>query len=291
MRSASAMTTRIVSAHRTPDRLYAFAKGAKDEGFQVIIAGAGGAAHLPGMTASMTPLPVFGVPVETQGAGGHGSASFHRPDAGRHSGRHARHRQGRRDQCRASRRERPGAARSRRSPPVLTTGAPRRPRRSPKPRHGRAPDLGTRRSSALPPARPSGFSAAASSAACSRSTAAGSASRSISTVRTPAARPSTSPPRTRRPPMTTSRRSIRFAAAVDRRHLRIRERAGPHRRNSRRAQSRFIPASDALATTQDRLAEKTFLRGSRHRHRRFCRRQRQWPISKPPWCRSAARRS
>lgn len=54
---------RIVSAHRTPERLYAFAKGAKAGGVKVIIAGAGGAAHLPGMTASMTPLPVFGVPV------------------------------------------------------------------------------------------------------------------------------------------------------------------------------------------------------------------------------------
>ena len=57
---------RIVSAHRTPDRLVAFAKGAKAQGFQVIIAGAGGAAHLPGMTAAMTPLPVFGVPVESK---------------------------------------------------------------------------------------------------------------------------------------------------------------------------------------------------------------------------------
>jgi 5-(carboxyamino)imidazole ribonucleotide mutase len=56
---------RIVSAHRTPDRLVAFAKGAKQEGFQVVIAGAGGAAHLPGMVASMTPLPVFGVPVQS----------------------------------------------------------------------------------------------------------------------------------------------------------------------------------------------------------------------------------
>jgi 5-(carboxyamino)imidazole ribonucleotide mutase len=54
---------RIVSAHRTPDRLVAFAKGAKAAGFKVVIAGAGGAAHLPGMTAAMTPLPVFGVPV------------------------------------------------------------------------------------------------------------------------------------------------------------------------------------------------------------------------------------
>jgi 5-(carboxyamino)imidazole ribonucleotide mutase len=56
----------IVSAHRTPDRLYAFARGAKAKGFRVIIAGAGGAAHLPGMTAAMTTLPVFGVPIETQ---------------------------------------------------------------------------------------------------------------------------------------------------------------------------------------------------------------------------------
>lgn len=61
---------RIVSAHRTPDRLYAFAKGAKAEGFQIIIAGAGGAAHLPGMTAALTPLPVFGVPVESKALSG-----------------------------------------------------------------------------------------------------------------------------------------------------------------------------------------------------------------------------
>ena len=57
---------RIVSAHRTPDRLYAFAKGAKAEGFKVVIAGAGGAAHLPGMAAALTELPVFGVPVESK---------------------------------------------------------------------------------------------------------------------------------------------------------------------------------------------------------------------------------
>lgn len=57
--------TRIVSAHRTPARLYEFATTAKERGLKVIIAGAGGAAHLPGMTASMTPLPVFGVPVES----------------------------------------------------------------------------------------------------------------------------------------------------------------------------------------------------------------------------------
>lgn len=56
---------RIVSAHRTPKRLFAYAAEAKDRGLKVIIAGAGGAAHLPGMTASMTPLPVLGVPVES----------------------------------------------------------------------------------------------------------------------------------------------------------------------------------------------------------------------------------
>jgi len=61
---------RIVSAHRTPERLYAFAKGAKAAGFKVIIAGAGGAAHLPGMTAALTSLPVFGVPIESKALAG-----------------------------------------------------------------------------------------------------------------------------------------------------------------------------------------------------------------------------
>jgi 5-(carboxyamino)imidazole ribonucleotide mutase len=57
---------KVVSAHRTPERMYSFAKGAKAAGFQVIIAGAGGAAHLPGMTASLTDLPVLGVPIESK---------------------------------------------------------------------------------------------------------------------------------------------------------------------------------------------------------------------------------
>ena len=73
MRHAAAVLTelgvaheaRIVSAHRTPERLYAFAKGAREAGFKVIVAGAGGAAHLPGMIASLTTLPVLGVPVES----------------------------------------------------------------------------------------------------------------------------------------------------------------------------------------------------------------------------------
>lgn len=62
--------TRVVSAHRTPDRLFAYAKGAVDRGLKVIIAGAGGAAHLPGMAASMTRLPVLGVPVESKALSG-----------------------------------------------------------------------------------------------------------------------------------------------------------------------------------------------------------------------------
>lgn len=57
---------RIVSAHRTPDRMFEYAKGAEERGIKVIIAGAGGAAHLPGMVASLTPLPVLGVPVESK---------------------------------------------------------------------------------------------------------------------------------------------------------------------------------------------------------------------------------
>src|SRR5256714_10168054 len=60
----------IVSAHRTPDRLFAFAKGAKAAGIKIVIAGAGGAAHLPGMTASLTELPVFGVPIESKALSG-----------------------------------------------------------------------------------------------------------------------------------------------------------------------------------------------------------------------------
>lgn len=64
---------KIVSAHRTPNRLYQFAKSARQTGYKVIIAGAGGAAHLPGMTAAMTSLPVFGVPVQSRALNGQDS--------------------------------------------------------------------------------------------------------------------------------------------------------------------------------------------------------------------------
>ncbi len=64
---------KIVSAHRTPERMFSFARGARDDGFKVIIAGAGGAAHLPGMVAALTPLPVLGVPVESHALKGQDS--------------------------------------------------------------------------------------------------------------------------------------------------------------------------------------------------------------------------
>jgi len=65
--------TRIISAHRTPERMVEFAKGARDAGYKTVIAGAGGAAHLPGMTASMTSLPVFGVPIQSKALSGQDS--------------------------------------------------------------------------------------------------------------------------------------------------------------------------------------------------------------------------
>ena len=62
--------SKIVSAHRTPDRLYEFAKTARERGIKVIVAGAGGAAHLPGMVAALTPLPVLGVPIQSKALSG-----------------------------------------------------------------------------------------------------------------------------------------------------------------------------------------------------------------------------
>ena len=65
--------SRIVSAHRTPERLFGFARSAKGAGYRIIVAGAGGAAHLPGMVAALTPLPVFGVPIESKALSGRDS--------------------------------------------------------------------------------------------------------------------------------------------------------------------------------------------------------------------------
>ena len=92
---------RIVSAHRTPDRLHAFGKGAEGEGFSVIVAGAGGAAHLPGMIAALTALPVLGVPVRSRALSGLDSPPLDRPDARRRACGDARDRRGGRDATRA----------------------------------------------------------------------------------------------------------------------------------------------------------------------------------------------
>ncbi len=93
---------RVVSAHRTPDLLFDYASTARERGLEVIIAGAGGAAHLPGMCAAKTSLPVLGVPVQSQGAERARLAALDRADARWHPGRHARDRRGRRDQRRAA---------------------------------------------------------------------------------------------------------------------------------------------------------------------------------------------
>jgi hypothetical protein len=118
---------KIVSAHRTPDRLFAYAAAAESRGLHVIIAGAGGAAHLPGMCAAKTALPVLGVPVSSKALSRPRLAPVHRADAARHPGRDPGDRRGRRDQRRA-----PGGGdrRAGRSDhPRQPGGLPRRPDR------------------------------------------------------------------------------------------------------------------------------------------------------------------
>ena len=124
--------SKIVSAHRTPDRMSAYAKSAAGRGLKVIIAGAGGAAHLPGMTASMTTLPVLGVPVESKALKGMDSLLVDRPDAGRRAGGDLCHRRRRRQERSAACRRHSRAVATRHSPNGWRTGAPNRPKRSPK---------------------------------------------------------------------------------------------------------------------------------------------------------------
>ena len=100
---------RVVSAHRTPDLLFRYAEEAAGRGLRCIIAGAGGAAHLPGMLAAKTALPVLGVPVPSQAPPGPRLAALDRPDARRRPGRHLRHRRGRRAERGALRGGRAGA--------------------------------------------------------------------------------------------------------------------------------------------------------------------------------------
>ena len=91
-------TVRVLSAHRTPNETLKLAEEAKDNGIRVFIAGAGGAAHLAGVIASSTPLPVIGVPMQTSALGGLDSA-FHCSDAGRNSCCDNGNRKGRRQKC------------------------------------------------------------------------------------------------------------------------------------------------------------------------------------------------
>ncbi|VFS77767.1 phosphoribosylaminoimidazole carboxylase catalytic subunit [Salmonella enterica subsp. diarizonae] len=92
----------VVSAHRTPDKLFSFAETAEDNGYQVIIAGAGGAAHLPGMIAAKTLIPVLGVPVQSAALSGVDSLLLHCADAARHSGGYTGDRQSRGGERRAA---------------------------------------------------------------------------------------------------------------------------------------------------------------------------------------------
>ena len=125
-RSACRSRQRVVSAHRTPDLLFEYAAAAEERGLEVIIAGAGGAAHLPGMAAAKTALPVLGVPVESKALNGHRLAALDRADAGRHPGRHARDRPGRRGQRGAARGGDPRALATRRPGARSRRSAPRR---------------------------------------------------------------------------------------------------------------------------------------------------------------------
>ena len=244
---------RIVSAHRTPDRLYQFAKGARDAGFKVIIAGAGGAAHLPGMTAALTSLPVLGVPVESKALSGPGFAAI-RSSRCRPASRSARWRSAR--PARSMRRCSPPRcwrSPTRRSPSGSTPGAPAQTAAV-----AERPSDARMSGAARAAARRSASSAAASSAACWRWPPPGSATAPSSSSRRPIARPRSSPTGRSSPPMTTRPRSTNWRGVAP---------SSPT--SSRTCRSRpptrlagsvpVYPPPRALEVAQDRLAEKRFL--------------------------------
>ena len=159
-----AFETRVVSAHRTPDLLFEYASTARARGLEVIIAGAGGAAHLPGMTAAKTSLPVLGVPVQSKALNGMDSLlSIVQMPAGI-PGRHARHRRSRRDQRRSARRSHPRQQVRQTSAPHWTSSAPSRrtacsPNPLPQTAHRRHEDRHHRRGPAWTHAGAGGLSA------------------------------------------------------------------------------------------------------------------------------------
>ena len=247
--------TKVVSAHRTPKRLYDYAHSAKDRGLKLVIAGAGGAAHLPGMTASMTSLPVLGVPIESQALKGMDSLlSIVQMPAGVPVGTLAIGKAGAVNA---------GAARSGDARDAATTRSP----------HGSRPGARSRRDRS--PKRPndgragnarSGSSAAASSAGCSAWRRPSSATNATSSTRTSA------------PARPTSRLISPRAAFDDRRSAR---RASASRSMSPPTSSRICrsrrssvlgdklrPSPRSLAIAQDRAREKAFIERLRRAGRR-----------------------
>ena len=251
-----AYEAKVVSAHRTPKRLYDYAETAKARGLKVIIAGAGGAAHLPGMTASMTQLPVLGVPVASKALSGQDSLlSIVQMPAGVPVGTLAIGKAGATNAGTAGRAD-PGAGRrgARQAAGGATRQADSVGSRGTEGRCLRIP--AARRSL---PARPSASSAAASSAACWRWPRRAWASRRTSIAPT-AARPSTwrrAPPRR---PSTIRAALRRSPAAVDAVTYEFENVPSTTARHLARLVP-VRPSAKALEVAQDRLAEKEFIAG------------------------------
>ena len=245
--------TRVVSAHRTPKRLYDYATSARERGLKVIIAGAGGAAHLPGMTASMTELPVLGVPIESRALKGLDSLlSIVQMPAGVPVGTLAIGEAGATNAGLLAAQilalsDKALAARVMAWRAAQTDGVAEAPRIMPERR--------------CLPAAPSAYLGGGQLGRMLALAAAGSGSRltSIPTSRT--RRPSTLPP-ARTVGSFDGRSGARALCRKRRRgHLRVRERAGRARSRPPGRKARSIPRPKSFAVAQDRLVEKDFMRG------------------------------
>ena len=257
---------RIVSAHRTPDRLFAFAKDAETAGFKVIIAGAGGAAHLPGMTAALTPLPVFGVPVESKALSGQDSLlSIVQMPAGIPVGTLAIGRAGR-GQRRPARRRRAGPRRA----ALAERLDAYRARQT-----GRSPNAPTTSARHEPAAarRQLGILGGGQLARMMALAAAARHRMPYLRARTATAPPSTSARASRSRPMTTRRRSPPSPTRSTSSPMSSRM-CPPTTAAFLAARVPVLPGARALAITQDRLSEKTFVTELGLATRRFPRRRR-----------------
>ena len=247
--------TRVVSAHRTPDLLFEYALGRGGRGLQVIVAGAGGAAHLPGMTAAKTHLPVLGVPVESKSLQGHGLAAVDRADAGRRA-RWGRSRSGAPGAVNAAllAGEHRGAARRGRA--RAAAGVPRladRDRPGP-PRSARADARRDRRRRA-------------SSVRCWRSQASRSAIASACSIPPPDA-PAAACASSSWAPYDDPAALDRLVEGADVAHLRVRERAGRGRPGARGTAAGVPALRRRSRPAQDRLAEKRAPARARDPHAR-----------------------